>query len=98
MPVSEHSQITVKLISPGLSLPEQASTIAKDVGERHVPVSVSEGVLAQWEGADEPGFDLEALGKDGKFNWVCTVPAQGKINLLLSWEVITPVRAIVHGL
>ena len=86
----------VKLISPALVLPEPP---AGDT-ERTLPlfVHVGEGVVAQREGPDEPGFDLEALGKDGKLNWVCSIPNQGKVNLLLSWEVVAPARLTIEGL
>ena len=96
MPVSESSQITVKLISPALVLPEPPACDA----ERKLPppLRVGEGIVAQWEGADEPGFDLEALGKDGKLNWVCSIPSQGKVNLSLSWEVVAPARLTIEGL
>lgn len=100
MPVSENSHINVKLVSPGLSIPDYTNSGANNGGELKAPppVKVSDGVLAQWEGADEQGFDIEALGKDGKFNWVCSVPSQGKINLLLSWEVTAPLRTDIVGL
>lgn len=100
LPVSEASQITVKLLSPGLVLPEQNTASIGKGGEVRppAPVRVADGVVAQWEGADEAGVDVEALGKDGKFNWACSVPAQGKINLVLSWEVTAPLRTQIVGL
>ncbi|RDB15217.1 Protein F37C4.5 [Hypsizygus marmoreus] len=101
MPVSENSLITVKLLSPALSIPENPITTSSNGSERKPlsPVKVADGVVAQWEGADEPGFDLEALGKDGKLSWVCSIPAQGKVNLLLSWEVSAPARVLpIYGL
>jgi len=61
-------------------------------------VTAGEGVFAQWEGADEPGFDTEALGKDGTVNWVCSVPSRGKVILVLSWEVVVPARMKISGL
>ena len=64
-----------------------------------LPVSVaSGGVVAQWYGADEEGVDMEALGKDGKLNWVCAVPAQEKIGLVLQWGVVAPVKTTILGL
>ena len=103
MPVSEDEQIEVKLVNPSLVNPNLAATTrSNNGGEARAPppppVKVSEGVIAQWEGADEQGFDVESLGKDGKFNWVCSIPAQGKVSLLLAWEVSAPVRATVVGL
>ncbi|KAK0467076.1 uncharacterized protein EV420DRAFT_1507065 [Desarmillaria tabescens] len=103
IPVSEDEQINVKLVNPALSLPDTHSirTIKGSTtnAPRAVPhVQVSEGVVAQWEGSDESGIDVDALGKDGKINWLCTVPPQGKLNLVMQWEVSTPARANVTGL
>ncbi|PBK99485.1 hypothetical protein ARMGADRAFT_1008012 [Armillaria gallica] len=101
IPVSEDEQISVKLVSPALSLPADGSSIktVKANASRAVPhVQVSEGVVARWEGSDESGIDVDALGKDGKINWLCTVPPQGKLNLVMQWEVSTPARAHVTGL
>jgi len=101
IPVSEDDKIDVKLVDPSLVLPNPTTTPRNNNdGEARAlpPVKVSNGVIAQWEGADEPGFDVESLGKDGKFNWVCSIPAQGKVNLLLAWEVSVPTRANVVGL
>lgn len=50
------------------------------------------------EGADEPDVDPSLLGKDGEFIWVCNIPAQGTLNLLLSWEVVYPYGSQVIGL
>jgi hypothetical protein len=96
VPVSEDAQIDVKLVSPSLVIPDCSTT--GGVPSAPAPVKVSDGVVAQWVGADEKGFDVESLGKDGKLNWVCSVPAQGKITLSLSWEVNNPARATIVGL
>ncbi|KAK0446772.1 hypothetical protein EV421DRAFT_1791263 [Armillaria borealis] len=87
-------------IPPALSLPDGSSIkTVKTNASRAVPhVQVSEGVVARWEGSDESGIDVDALGKDGKINWLCTIPPQGKINLVMQWEVSTPARAHVTGL
>ena len=98
MPVSEDDQINVKLISPSLVIPDSSIIRGDDQLRAPPPVNVSEGVTAQWEGADEQGFDVESLGKDGKFHWACSIPAQGKINLVLGWEVSAPVRTTVLGM
>jgi hypothetical protein len=100
LPISESSQITVKLVSPHLTIPEGPSATSSKNGEIRAPppVKVGDGVLAQWEGADEQGFDMEHLGRDGKFHWVCAVPPQSKVNLLLSWEVSAPLRTSIFGL
>jgi hypothetical protein len=96
IPVSEDSSITVRLNSPALVVP--LANTSKGSIKAPPPVTVSQGVVAQWDGTDDPSFDIEALGKDGKFNWVCSVPSQGKINLLLQWEVTAPTDTHVVGL
>jgi hypothetical protein len=58
-------------------------------------------VVATWDGADEFGqgeVDVEALGKEGRFCWVCSVPSQGKIGLVSQWEVSAPARTDITGL
>lgn len=98
LPISENSQITVKLVSPGLTVPEAPKNDREGEVRAPPPVKAGDGVHAQWEGADEQGFDMEHLGRDGKFYWMCTVPPQGKVNLLLSWEVSAPTRTDIVGL
>lgn len=99
VPVSEDSLITVKLVSPALVAPfSESKTLSGGELKVPPPVKVSPGVVVQWDGADEPGNDVEGLGKDGKFYWVCSVPSQGKVNLVLQWEVTAPVRTDIAGL
>lgn len=100
IPISEDSVITVKLVTPALVLPTIPESMSKSEGaaKRPPPVKVSDGVLAQWDGGDDVEEDVEALGSEGRFNWVCSVPAQGKVNLLLSWEVTAPLRTTITGL
>ncbi|KAJ8700894.1 hypothetical protein PTI98_003874 [Pleurotus ostreatus] len=116
IPVSEDSQITVKLLNPSLSLPsistsvgtislpsiseDTASNKTKDDPDRPLmpPVKVSSGVAAQWDGADDSQGDITALGKDGKLNWLCSIPPQGTVNLSLQWEVLAPASITVNGL
>lgn len=91
IPVSDDSKITVKLVRPALGVPgEGFGGGGMSTGEPKVlpPVSVASGVVAQWHGADEAGVEVEALGKDGKLNWICAVPGQEKIGLVLQWEVL----------
>ncbi|KAF8799602.1 hypothetical protein BYT27DRAFT_7149586 [Phlegmacium glaucopus] len=111
-PVSEDSDITVKLVSPALGIPGEGfgggtigvsgSSIGGIGGEKELkappPLRVASGVIAQWHGADEAGVEVEALGKDGKLNWVCAVPAQEKIGLVLQWEVMAPAKTAIVGL
>ncbi|KAF9448781.1 hypothetical protein P691DRAFT_775153 [Macrolepiota fuliginosa MF-IS2] len=95
-PVSDDSTVTVKQLNPGLP------NVNKELmpGEIKIPepLKVSPGVFAQWSGADEPDINVELLGRDGKFDWICSVPPQGKIDLLLQYEVISPSRAEITGL
>lgn len=96
-PVSEDSDITVKLVSPALGVPGTGSSGSTE-SKALPPLRVASGVIAQWYGADEAGVEVEALGKDGKLNWVCAVPAQTKIGLVLQWEVTAPAKTTVVGL
>ena len=104
IPVSEDPRISVKLVNPALGVPGTATSTSSSAnwGERKVlpPVSVASGVVAQWHGADEGGVEVETLGRDGKLNWVCAVPAQEQIGLVLEWEVVAPqtVKTAIQGL
>ncbi|EAU80878.2 hypothetical protein CC1G_03054 [Coprinopsis cinerea okayama7 len=114
IPVSEDSTIAVKLLSPSLHLPDKSTgagnaasklipgqTVENKLGVKvPAPVSVAKGVTAQWEGVDEVGSeaDLDDLGGDGKLAWNCTIPAQGKLNLTLQWEVSAPLKTPISGL
>uniref|UniRef100_A0A8H8CPA6 DUF4139 domain-containing protein n=1 Tax=Psilocybe cubensis TaxID=181762 RepID=A0A8H8CPA6_PSICU len=64
------------------------------------PIRVSEGVMAQWDGIDDPtgGAGLSAVGKTGKFNWLLSVPAQTTISLVLHFEVNYPEALAVQGI
>ena len=104
VPVSEDEQIKVKLVSPALIVGPAAGgeSVSKEKGKDKAlqKVNVAKGVVAQWDGTDEPETDgdAEALGRNGKINWVCSIPSQGKVNLVLQWEVTAPVNAAVVGL
>ncbi|KAK7043145.1 hypothetical protein VNI00_008499 [Paramarasmius palmivorus] len=147
IPVSEDSQITVKLVNPPLKVPtsvskpqpvagssEAATTTESNEGTSSKRLSilsssggstlksaersggalasiqevvassagpnvkVSEGVVAQWDGADDSSVDVDALGKNGKIDWLCDIPAGEKVNLTLQWEVSMPVKTQVVGL
>ena len=93
IPVSKDSKMTVKMVRPALRVPGEGFGCGSGEPKAPPPVSVASGVVAQWHGADEAGVDVEALGKDGKLNWVCAVPAQEKIGLVLQWEVLAPVNS-----
>ncbi|KAL0946274.1 hypothetical protein HGRIS_012526 [Hohenbuehelia grisea] len=100
VPISEDSQITVKLLAPVLPDPgnKAVATAGGGSGKEKEKVRVSEGVVAQWDGADDEEADPAALGKEGKLNWVCKVPPQGKLNLMMQWEVTSPLNVVVLGL
>ena len=91
IPVSQDANIVVNLISPALILP---------VTGRGTPprVQVSEGIIAQWNGSDDPNGDFSALGRNGRIDWLCAIPAFGTVNLLLQWEVTTTQKAEIYGL
>ncbi|KAJ7776837.1 hypothetical protein DFH07DRAFT_951451 [Mycena maculata] len=102
IPASQDEKIEVRLVSPALRLPVDSGASAnassgKTAKEKEPQVlNVAKGVVAQWDGSDEPGCEVEALGQ---VNWICAVPAQGKVNLALEWEVtVSPPNAQVVGL
>ncbi|KAF7360580.1 hypothetical protein MVEN_00789300 [Mycena venus] len=95
IPASRNEQIKVKLVQPALGDGEgtvkgAVQKVVEGSDVKGASVNVSKGVVAQWEGGDE---------QERRVNWVCTVPAQGKINLALEWTVtISPADAQVVGL
>ncbi|CAA7265472.1 unnamed protein product [Cyclocybe aegerita] len=112
VPVSQDSTINVKLVQPSLVLPNAESTgtvsSAAGPGEKAKlppPVKVSSGVVATWDGADEVSLgqgqedvDVEALGREGRLCWICSIAPQGKVDLVLQWEVSAPLRTDITGL
>ncbi|KAH6907606.1 hypothetical protein BKA70DRAFT_360154 [Coprinopsis sp. MPI-PUGE-AT-0042] len=79
----------------------QSSTVANKLGVLvPAPVAVLKGITAQWEGIDEISSEgeLDDLGGEGKLGWLCSIPAQGKINLTLQWEVSSPFKTAITGL
>jgi len=99
IPVSQDANISVKLISPALS-PSVSPTTVSSTSNSAVPsrVNVCDGVFAQWNRADDPSADVTALGKNGQLDWICALPAFGKVNLLLQWEVSTSQQERIEGL
>ncbi|TFK17639.1 hypothetical protein FA15DRAFT_698379 [Coprinopsis marcescibilis] len=109
IPVSEDAAIVVKLISPALQLPTTESGGSVRAGKSDVsstvvripsPVKVASGITAKWDdgGEDEENIDVTSLGKNGKINFVCALPAQGKTNLTLQWEVTAPAKTKISGI
>ena len=97
IPVSQNANITVNLISPALTLP--TTSTLKLAGKVTTPrVRISEGIYAQWNGSDDPNGDFSALGRNGKIDWLCAIPASGTVNLLLQWEVTTTQKTAIYGL
>ncbi|KAJ8522073.1 hypothetical protein ONZ45_g1288 [Pleurotus djamor] len=101
VPISEDSQINVKLISPTLSSLSASSTgetgTTKNRASKLLSSSskIDEGVVAQWDGASDESVDPSTLGKDGKLNWICNIPPQGKIDVVLKWEESAPANVQV---
>ncbi len=57
-------------------------------------VSSNPSVLAHWHGADDESVQVDALGQDGRINWVVSgLGSTEVVNLVLAWEV-----AIADGL
>jgi len=88
IPVSQDDRIQVKLINPKLT---------EHKGSRAV-VEVLNGVKGQWDGADDDKVDETILGKDGKLNWVLTLPPLKSVNLVLQYEVSHQEGIVVDGL
>ncbi|KDR71602.1 hypothetical protein GALMADRAFT_127088 [Galerina marginata CBS 339.88] len=101
IPLSQDANLVVSLVNPALTIPAAGPSTVGFSGRMLAPpepVQVMDGVIAQWNGADQPGYDISALALNGQFDWVCKVPAQQKINLVLQWEVTTSQRTEIYGL
>lgn len=75
--------------------------VFSDLGSREnqvEKVKVSAGIFSQWNGADELDSNKEMLGKDGKFDWICSIPPQNKVGLFLRYDVTAPPRTDIIGL
>ena len=104
IPVSEDERIIVKLANPPLLLPsynkkgvlQPVESVVIRTAEKCCRLS------AHWAEKEEVGMggiDPILIGKSGKLNWVCEeLPAQGKIVVVLSWEVVCPSGTDVMGL
>ncbi|KAJ7119742.1 hypothetical protein C8R44DRAFT_624324 [Mycena epipterygia] len=104
IPTSQDAQIEVKLVNPALTVPSDAAgtkrtSMVPTKNPAPQVLKIAQGVVAQWDGVDEPDCAVESLGLDGKVNWICSVPSQGKVNLSLDWEVtVSPPSLQVLGL
>ncbi|KAJ7599850.1 hypothetical protein C8J56DRAFT_812753 [Mycena floridula] len=85
-PVSENSDIVVKLLNPSLTVPATRR------------FRINDTVTAQWMGLDGPERDSEVVGKDGKIEWICDLGALSKMNLNLQWEVAAPAKEVIENL
>ncbi|KAF7768419.1 hypothetical protein Agabi119p4_7662 [Agaricus bisporus var. burnettii] len=95
-PVSEDPRVSVKYISPGLcSEPTETTSGEIKVLDK---VKGTAGICARWSGADEIDVNCETFGKDGKFEWICAIPSQGKIELQSQFEVTAPLHSQIVGL
>jgi hypothetical protein len=136
MPVSEDSQVVLKLLTPPLGATANVnvgssilSTSSSSAPSLHTLVSanptsptkkqrrrarsaVHESLVVpppkrrRYHGPDEldvedmSTVDVEALAKNanGMIDWVCEVPAEGKIYLALGWELSIPHEIFVVGI
>ncbi|KAF8960056.1 hypothetical protein BDZ97DRAFT_1906024 [Flammula alnicola] len=96
IPVSQDANISINLISPALTLPKASASGSEGKVSIPASVQVSEGVVAKWR--ERLGYSAESLGENGQLEWVCSIPALGKVNLLLQWDVTAPHTTHVYGL
>ncbi|KAF9557522.1 hypothetical protein CPC08DRAFT_710326 [Agrocybe pediades] len=98
IPVSQDASLIVNLLTPALSSPTPSSkpTAATSV----TSLKLSDGVVAQWTLPDGLNDTQGSFvpGQDGMLEWVCTIPALAKVNLLLEWEVVSNAKEEVVGL
>jgi uncharacterized protein (TIGR02231 family) len=96
IPVSVDSSIRVKLLSPSLPV------LGKKEVDLKKSVTVSPGVVVQWESkSNDDGWGSarsKSGAEDGLMNWMCSIPAGGKVELVLQWEVRVPKGKSVNRL
>lgn len=91
----------MKTHNPPLTLPPRSSTTALSLKNSSAvlnSVKVAQNVVAQWDGVDEPDKDSNAIGKDGKLNWIVSIPPQKTISIVLQFEVNYPENLAIIGL
>ncbi|KDQ32708.1 hypothetical protein PLEOSDRAFT_1110237 [Pleurotus ostreatus PC15] len=103
IPLSEDSQVTIKLINPALPPPPAASSAMSSMKivkseKAPAPLKVGENVVAQWDGGDDPQDDVSAIGREGRIAWKCVMTPQSKVNIALVWEVSAPANITITGL
>lgn len=104
IPLSEDSQVTIKLINPALPPPPAASTAMSSMkivvkSEKvPAPLKVGENVVAHWDGGDDPQDDVSTIGREGRIAWKCVLTPQSKVNIALVWEVSAPANITITGL
>ncbi|KAF7305746.1 hypothetical protein HMN09_00728000 [Mycena chlorophos] len=95
-PSQSRSRTSALLSLKGNSNSSSSSVTASKLSKQ---VKVASGVVAQWDGADEDDADATSLGAERKLNWICApLPAQGKVDLSLEWEVVWPAELQILGL
>ncbi|KAF4603068.1 Conserved hypothetical protein CHP02231 [Pleurotus pulmonarius] len=103
VPLSEDSQVAIKLVKPALSPPPAASSAMSSMKiitkseKTPAPLQVGENVTAQWDG-DDPQDDVSAIGREGRIAWKCVLAPQSKANIALVWEVSAPSNVTITGL
>ncbi|KAH9475070.1 Protein F37C4.5 [Psilocybe cubensis] len=98
IPVSEDAALVVNLINPALDLPGPETDVSNSLVSISPGVKVGDEIIAQWNRTESIGDDVSALGKDGQVCWICSVPALGRNNLVLQWEVIDSQKTKIFGL
>ncbi|KAF9525622.1 hypothetical protein CPB83DRAFT_885409 [Crepidotus variabilis] len=99
IPISQDERIKVNLISPALSAPVAGPVQASHSRQSlRKSIKLESGVQAQWDKSDEKDVEDSMVGKDGKINWLLTIPPRKTVNLALQFEVTYPTGISLTGL